>query len=93
MDIADSSTKPKELQGHNGNSSYWDTEQFGPRKRKRPAWQTEEDDIQQDDDKKSERKESVRPSESSRKKATTPVTKQSTSNRQMKQGRWYVNKL
>jgi hypothetical protein len=93
MDIADSSTKPKELQGHNGNSSYWDTEQFGPRKRKRPAWQTEEDDIQQDDDKKSERKKSIRPSESSRKKATTPVTKQSTSNRQMKQGRWYVNKL
>ena len=91
MDNADSSTKLKELQGHNGDSSYWDTEQFGPRKRKRPAWQTEEQDEHQDDNKKSKCKKSTRPSKSSRKKAITPITKQSTSNRQLKQGKWYVN--
>lgn len=40
-DVADSSNKPKEPQDQNSKSSYWETEQHGPRKRKKPFWQTD----------------------------------------------------
>jgi hypothetical protein len=40
-ETAGSSIKPKELQDQNSKSSYWETEQCGPRKRKKPFWQTD----------------------------------------------------
>ena len=40
-ETADSSIKPKEPLGQKSTSSYWETEQYGPRKRRKPFWQTD----------------------------------------------------